>query len=276
MGRFGVGMALVIAWSAISPAWAQPPIASCTVPDDANANTNPLPNVAAKLRPGETLNVLAIGSADLFRPESVFAPGSIITQSVQGAKQTSVPPPQVLNEAASGTAFPQQMADALEKLVPGVTVKVTTRGGRGLSATDQRTLLDDMLDHAKFQLVLWQTGTVEAVRNLPPSEFAQTLADGAEKATGSGADVVLVDPQYSRFLQTNSDIQPYEQAFQTVASMPSVALFHRFDLMRNWVNDGQIDLEHTPKADRLTAVEHLHACLGRELARLVLTGAKSS
>ena len=179
-----------------------------------------------------------------------------------------------MTKAPSGTAFPQQMAAALERAVPGVTVKITVRGGRGLSANDQLQLLSDMLDQEKFQLVLWQTGTVEAVRNLPPSEFAQTLSDGVEKTNHAGADLVLVDPQFSRFLQTNSNIDPYEQAFQFVGSMPNVALFHRFELMRSWVNDGQIDLERTPKANRLTAVEQLHACLGVQLARLVLAGAR--
>ena len=272
MRRVGLAVVLIVGLGAV-PSWADPP-ATCSVADTTTTVT-PLPHVAAFLHAGETLNVLAIGSANLFRPELSFAPGSIMTQAVQGAKSTSVPPPQVLNEAASGNAFPQQMANALEKMIPGLTVKVTTRGGRGLSASDQLTLLTETVDRAKFQLVLWQTGTVEAVRNLPPSEFAQTLADGAEKATQAGADVVLVDPQFSRFLQTNSDIQPYELAFQTVSAMPSVALFHRFDLMRAWVNDGSIDLEHTPKAQRQSAVEQLHECLGRELARLVISGAKS-
>ena len=211
---------LLIALSTGSPGWADPP-AQCTVADDAGAVATPLPHVAAKLRPGETLNVLAIGSANLFRPEATFAPGSITTQAVQGAKQTTVPPAQVLNEAASGTAFPQQMASALEKLVPGVSVKITTRGGRGLSAIDQRAILSDMVDHEKFQLVLWQTGTVEAVRNLPPSEFAQTLADGAEKATDSG----------SRRHPDRPPIQPLSTDQQ------------RSSTIRTGVPDGRIDAE---------------------------------
>lgn len=258
-----------------SSAHAETPAPKCSTPDDAAGTATPLPHVTEALRPGATLNILAIGSANLFRPEASFAPGSLIGQSIQGATKTTVPPAQVITDAPSGTAFPQQMATALEKAVPGVTVKVTVRGGRGLSATDQFRLLSDMLDHEKFQLVLWQTGTVEAVRNLPPSEFAQTLSDGAEKTAQAGADLVLVDPQFSRFLQTNSNIDPYEQAFQFVGSMPNVLLFHRFDLMRSWVNDGQIDLERTPKSHRLTAVEQLHACLGMQLARLVLGGTRS-
>ncbi len=251
------------------------PTMPCSPAEDTASSPTPLPHVATGLRPGGTLNVLAVGSANLFKPEASFAPGSLLNQSVQGATQTSVPPAQVMTEAASSTSFPQQMAAALEKLVPGTTVRVTTRGGRGLSATDQLALLTDLVAKEQFQLVLWQTGTVEAVRNLPPSEFAQTLTDGVEKATRSGADIVLIDPQFSRFLQTNSNIEPYEQAFQTVASIPNVAFFRRFDMMRNWVGNGQIDLERTPKAGRLAAVEHLHECLGRELARLIYAGARS-
>ncbi len=256
-------------------AFAELPAAKCTTPDDAAGTSTPLPHVGEALRPGATLNVLAIGSANLFRPEASLAPGSLLGQSFQGATKTTVPSAQVMTDAPSGTAFPQQMASAIEKAVPGVTVTMTVRGGRGLSANDQLHLLSDMLEHEKFQLVLWQTGTVEAVRNLPPSEFAQTLSDGVEKINQAGADLVLVDPQFSRFLQTNSNIDPYEQAFQFVGSMPNVLLFHRFDLMRSWVNEGQIDLERTPKPERLTAVQQLHACLGMQLARLVLGGARS-
>lgn len=266
---------LFIGLSLAPHAFAGQPELKCSTPDDAAGVPTPLPHVAETLRPGATLNILAIGSANLFRPEASLAPTSLLGQSLQGATKTTLPSAQVITDAPSGTAFPQQMAAALEKAVPGVTVKVTVRGGRGLSATDQLQLLSQMLEHEKFQLILWQTGTVEAVRNLPPSEFAQTLSDGVEKTIQAGADVVLVDPQFSRFLQTNSNIDPYEQAFQFVGSMPNVLLFHRFDLMRSWVNDGQIDLERTPKSNRLTAVEQLHACLGMQLARLILGGARS-
>ena len=81
---------------------------------------------------------------------------------------------------------------------------------------------------------------------------------GAEAVQAANADLVLIDPQFSRFLQTNSNLEPYEDAFQQVAAMQGVLLFRRFDLMRGWANDGQIDLERTPKADRIRTVEQLH------------------
>ncbi len=144
-----------------------------------------------------------------------------------------------------------------------------------MAATEMLDLLRKELAASPFQLVLWQTGTVEAVRNTPPGEFAQVLSDGAEAAEAGNANLVLIDPQYSRFLQTNSNLDPYTQALQQAASMPGVVLFHRYDLMHAWVNDGLIDLERTPKPDRRKTVEMLHRCLGQHLARMILAGARS-
>jgi acyl-CoA thioesterase I len=52
-----------------------------------------------------------------------------------------------------------------------------------------------------------------------------------------------------------------------------VVLFHRFELMRLWANDGRIDLERVQKADRENAVAQLNSCLGATLAEFVLAGA---
>jgi hypothetical protein len=42
--------------------------------------------------------------------------------------------------------------------------------------------------------------------------------------------------------------------------------------MRAWANDGRLDLERTPKAERDKALEQLNVCLGQALARFVLSG----
>ena len=93
------------------------------------------------------------------------------------------------------------------------------------------------------------------------------------RPVGRPNDLVLIDPQFSRFLRANTDLDPYENVMQQVATMPGVALFHRFDLMRVWANDGRIDLERTPKADRDKVLEELNVCLGKVLARFVLSAA---
>jgi len=99
------------------------------------------------------------------------------------------------------------------------------------------------------------------------------LQEGIDDARQAGADVVLVDSQFSRFLRANTDLDPYETTMQEVAVMPGVVLFHRFDLMQNWVEEGGIDLESASRADRPKMMALLHTCLGETLARFVLTGA---
>ena len=175
----------------------------------------------------------------------------------------------------SPDAFPMVMGRALETALPGVAVHVTVQGARSMAATGMVDLMRTALAQHQYQLVVWQTGTLEAVRNVQPGDFSQTLADGQDVVRAAGADLVLVDPQYSRFLQTNANLDPYLQAFSQAAAVADVVWFRRFDLMRSWVGDGQIDLEHTPKAERRAAVELLHACLGAHLAALVAESLRS-
>src|SRR3954466_12978226 len=114
----------------------------CEAPDDAAGVITSLAHVAAALKPGSTLSVLAVGSATLFGPEASLQPGTVTSQAAaQGPQPGTVPPAQVINTEPSELAFPRQMARALEVAVPGVTVKITVRGGRGLSAADMLKLL---------------------------------------------------------------------------------------------------------------------------------------
>ena len=257
--------------------WAGPVSATttidpCQAPDEVAGAVASLPMVAKTLQPGAVLKVLAVGSATMFGPDASLAPGTITSQSLGNLSPPS--PAKALTGPASDRAFPLQMAKALQGIVPGLEVDVTVRGGRSLLATDMLEIIRTELEANHYDLVVWQTGTVEAVRNIPPGEFGQTLSDGAEAIASAGANLVLVDPQFSRFLQTNSNLEPYEQGLQQVAAMPGVVLFRRYDLMHGWANDSQIDLERTPRSERQKVIETLHACLGKHLARLVLDSAR--
>lgn len=270
---FGRLLLLVLAFSAGSAMSMAPPEA-CQAADDLAGTANSIPKVAAALHPGAVLDVLAIGSATMFGPEASLGPGTLTSRAFGDSSKLAFQS-KLFTGPASEEAFPLQMAKALRSSVPGLDIKITVRGGRSLLATDMLDLLRSELAAHHYDLVLWQTGTVEAVRNVPPGEFGQTLSDGAEAVTAAGADLVLIDPQFSRFLQTSSNVEPYEQALQQVAAMPGVVLFRRFDLMRTWANEGQIDLERTPRSDRQAVIRTLHACLGRHLARLIIESAHS-
>ena len=242
----------------------------CAAPDDLTANTAPLPQVGAVLKASGTLNVLTVGSATVFSPSESLQPGTVTGQALglgNGPRNGELPMP-------SDAAFPLQMARDLRQTIPGLTVNVTVKGGRGLTAAEMLDIIRKELAAHHYEVVIWQTGTVEAVRNVPPGEFYQTLSDGAAAIADANAALVLVDPQYSRFLRANADLDPYMQTMQQIAAQPGTILFHRFGLMQSWAADGQIDLERTLKGQRLKTVEALHACLGASLAQMLVASAE--
>jgi acyl-CoA thioesterase-1 len=217
----------------------------------------PLPHLATALKTGGTLSVLAVGSATVFGPQASAA-------AELSPSHPTVP------LAPSQTGFPWQMAHALEAAIHGLHVNVTVIGGHGLSAAAMLTKMRAELARHTYRLVIWQTGTVEAVNMVPTEDFYQTLVDGAGAVAAAGADLVLVDPQFSRFLEANANLAPYGDAMQAAGALPGVILFHRFDLMREWTDSGSIDLERTAIGDRLALATRLHACLGQALAHTLL------
>ncbi len=257
---FALRLPLILFSTWISCAVAAPGHDPCAAPDDAAGLASALPHVAAALQPARTLDILAIGSAAMFAPKPA---------AVLDAKDGQPP-----NGQTPEQAFPWKLAKLLQAAVPGTTVQITVRGGRGLLASDMLEIMRSELRLRSYQLVIWQTGTVEAVKNLPPGEFSQVLSDGAELLQSVQADLVLIEPQFSRFLQTNANLDPYTQVLQQMDALPGVVLFRRFDLMRSWANDGQIDLERASQIDRQRVIGTLHACLAKHLSRLVLESAR--
>ncbi len=174
--------------------------------------------------------------------------------------------------AEAGTSYVRVMTERLETALPGAALQLDVRGHRGLTAVEMLALLEAALARRRPALVIWQTGTVDAVRGLRPEELEQALEEGASRVAAVHADLILVDPQYSRFLSANTDLAPYEQAMERVAALPGVALFPRAALMRAWTESGNLDIEAAVPAQRPAAVARMHACVGRALAAFVLAG----
>ena len=200
--------------------------------------------VAAAIKAGGPVSILAVGSA---------------TTVGQDGK-------------ANGISFPYHMVEALRAALPNVAFDLTVKGSRGLAAKDMLTILDAALSSHGFTLVLWQTGTVEAVHGVRPDSLHATLGIGVQHVRARGGDTVLIDPPFSRALRASTDVEPYEQVMRQVAGLPGVVLFPRYDLTRSWVEKAMLDVEKVPLAERPLAVDMLHECVGRALASFVLSG----
>ena len=239
------------------PVEAPPEAVVCDIPADLTTPDSPLSHVAAALAAKRTVGVLALGS------------GSTVgdTSGATGAAFAYTRP---------GASFPFQMMEALRVADPAAMFRLTVKGGRAMAAEDMVPLLRQALTDGHVDLVVWQTGTVEAVRGLAPSALRDVLQAGIKAAEAAGADVVIVDPQFSRFLRANVDVSPYQAVLQQVAGVTNAALFRRFDLTQTWATTGRIDLERVSRDARERAISELNICLGRALATFVLNGAAAS
>jgi hypothetical protein len=223
------------------------------MPTDLITPTVPLARVAAALSKG-SLNILALGSGSTVGDSGGSNGPALMIQTPEHS-------------------FPYQTVEMLRSMRPDLQFNLTVEGGRSMTAEAMLPILRRELAAQQYQLILWQTGTVEAVHGVRPDALRSVLQDGVDAAEQAEADLVLIDPQYSRFLRANVDISPYETVLEQMASTPAVTLFHRNDLTQEWVNSGQVDLERVSLELRDKTVMLLNDCLGQALARYLLTGA---
>jgi len=217
--------------------------AACDVPAEVMSAARPMPAVARAIQ-ARNLRVLVLGSG------SITGPGA----------------------SGPDAAWPARLEAMLAQRHPGVRVELAVRGGRGVTVQDHLALLREGQTIHAPSLVLWQAGTVEAVRGLDPDEMGEAMMQGLERIRRAGADIIVVDQQYSRFLRANTNIEPYRDKLRLVAAAAGASLFRRYDLMQHWVETGALDMERTARADRAAATDRLNDCLARALAELIAQG----
>lgn len=169
-------------------------------------------------------------------------------------------------------AWPTRLQMLLAAQYPNRTVEVAVRGGRGISVNDHLALLRDSARGQEPALVLWQAGTVEAVRGMDPDEMTDAMLAGLDRIRSWGADTVIIDQQFSRFLRANTNIEPYREKLRLIAAAAGAPVFRRYDLMQHWVETGALDLERTPRREMAAAMDRLNDCLARAIGALIIQG----
>jgi GDSL-like Lipase/Acylhydrolase family len=224
------------------PALAEHP-AECRVAAHLVEHDYQLPQVARALA-AKQLNILVVGA------------GSSLLPGPNGAKD----------------AYPARLQVALAEKLPGVAVNVTTDVQARRTAAEMVKTLGPALAAAKPALMIWQTGTVDAMKSIDTDQFSAALDHGINIAHSAGADVVLINAQYSPRTESMIALGTYAENMRWVALQQGVPLFDRFSIMRNWADLGTFDLYSATK--KLDIAERVHDCIGRLLADLVIEPAK--
>src|SRR5439155_26745725 len=93
--------------------------------------------------------------------------------------------------------YPNRLAAQLHRQYPSADITVINRGQGGEDAPEMMKRLQVAVLDMKPDLVIWQVGTNAVLRNLDPGETVNLVEQGIARIQAAGADLVLVDPQYS-------------------------------------------------------------------------------
>lgn len=226
----------------------------------AGANAEPADNCAV---PG----YLLFGDSALDRVNAAVTKDKALKIIVLGGTSSTLPGPD-----GASVSYPARLEVALRHRLPGVQVSVVSRLMQRKTAADMADTIEKQIVDEKPNLVVWQTGTYDAVRGTDPEEFRATVSDGVENLHTGGADVVLMNMQYSPRTDSIVALGAYVDGMRWVARELEVPVFDRHAIMRHWYEAGQFDL-YAPTKDMKVAKE-VHDCIGRALGDLIIDAAR--
>jgi lysophospholipase L1-like esterase len=236
-----LGLILLAGLLTAAPARAEDAPQSCEVPAYLLKSESALPKVAEAVKSGHSLDILVVGSRS-----------STINTS-------------------DGSAYPGRLQAILRDKLPAVTVNVSVELQVKKTAEEVAAGLVKLLEVKKPTLVIWQTGTVDAMRSVDPDDFRGAVDEGVVAVQNAGADMVLVNLQYSPRTETMISASPYLDNMRVVAQQHDVPLFDRFAIMHHWNDQGDFDLFSASHG--IDLAKRVHDCLGRALSQFVIDAA---
>ena len=177
-----------------------------------------LPKFADRLKGSGSIKIVAIGSS------STEGEGDIVPYTYR--LQTSL-----------RAKYPNRMIDVLN------------RGIRGQEAPEELARMPDDVIAEAASLAIWQVGT-NAVWQLDRDldDVATDIEKGLKLLRGEAMDIVLMDLQYAPALLTEDKIAATRRMLSLIdqlAAAAKVNVFHRFDMMRKFIDDERHSFDTT-------------------------------
>jgi acyl-CoA thioesterase I len=228
----------------LPPLAAAAPVA-CTAPGELARLDHPLGRTARRLASGLPLTIVAIGSS-----------------STAGAGASS-----------PAATYPSRLAVELQQRFPGHAITVLNRGVNG-DETDQMMARFETGVFAEHpQLILWQVGTNSVLRDRPLEAHSLQLHEGVDELKATGADVIMIDPQYTPRVVEKPETLGMVDQIAVVAKEKNVGLFRRFAIMRDWHDVQHQSFDAFTSPDGLHMNDWSYACVAKLLAAAIADAA---
>lgn len=231
--------------AASPPALAAPP--DCSVPDELLFDEALLPGVAEALHDKHPVTIVAIGGA-----------GTAGIAAADPARDS----------------YPRRLQDALRRRHPGLPITVINKGVARQTAQEMVDRFAQDVHPLSPTLVIWETGTVDAVRSTDIETFSTALQTGIDALRAHKSDTILINMQYSRSTASVINFQPYLEAMEQRADVDDVYLFRRFEMMRYWSENGVFEFADVPSGRRAALASQVYDCIGQRLADAIEHGAR--
>ena len=220
-------------------------VPACSAPADLARLDHTLARTAQRLAAGLPITIVAIGSS-----------------STAGAGASS-----------PARTYPNRLGAALNKLFPDHPIEVLNRGVNGDETADMLMRLDRDVLAEKPDLVLWQVGTNALLRDRDTQMAGVAIHEGLVRLKASGADVVLIDPQFVPQVIAKAEAAGMNKVIASVAKQDNVNLFRRFAVMQNWHEASGIPFETFVTADDLHMNDWGYGCVATILAGAIADAA---
>ena len=220
--------------------------AACTVATDQVRFDSPLPRTARLLVSGLPIKIVALGSS------STYGVGA----------------------STSAAAYPSRLAEELVRRFPGHKFTVLNRGVNGEDVKNMLARLDTAVIREKPDLVLWQIGTNSVLDGKAVQPHAALLREGLARLKATGADVVLIDPQYAPKVVAKRNAEDMVSLIAAAATAEHVSHFRRFDLMRHWHETEHLPFKAFVSPDGLHMNDWSYGCLAKALGLAIAEAAE--
>lgn len=231
------GSSAVVATAPAAKPDAPPSTPSCVIPPDLARFDLPLRRTARQLAAGKPIKIVAIGSSSTYGA---------------GASQ-------------SYNSYPSRLAAELAREFVDHDFTVLNRGVNGDTATDMLARFQQGVIAERPDLVLWQVGTNSLLRGDPIQPHRSLLHGGIVRLKATGADVVLIDPQYAPRVLARKNFKTMLGLLEQTARFETVNLFRRFALMRHWHQVERMPFETFLSPDELHMNDFSYGCVARAL-----------
>jgi acyl-CoA thioesterase I len=215
--------------------------AGCDAPEELMQIDDKLPHLAERVHASEPVKIVAIG----------------------GASTTG------LAAGSTDLAYPHRLQEILTRWYPASPITVVNRGVPRQTAQQMLERFPSDVIAEDPVLVIWETGTTDAVRGVEIDEFAATLQTGIDELKARGIDIMLVDMQFSHSTVKVIDFERYLNTLHRVGDVNDVNVFPRFEMMRYWSEQNVFNFDGVAKDERASLATSVYECLGLKLAEAI-------